>query len=108
MSSSADMPSRSVPLGNLGIVEQDLLERRRVLHLGQPPNRIDLLTSISGVDFDSAWEQRVQTLMDDQPVALLGWDELIRNKRVAGRQKDVADLEKLLAVAKRNKGAGAG
>ena len=92
--------------GNLGIVEQDLLERGRVLQLGHPPNRIDLLTSISGVDFDSAWEQRVQTLMDDQPVALLGWDELIRNKRVAGRQKDLADLEKLIAVAKRNKGAG--
>jgi Nucleotidyltransferase of unknown function (DUF6036) len=92
--------------GNLGIVEEDLLERGRVLQLGHPPNRIDLLTSISGVDFDSAWEQRVQTLMDDQPVALLGWDELIRNKRVAGRQKDLADLEKLLAVAKRSKGAG--
>ena len=92
--------------GNVGVVERDLLERGRVLQLGHPPNRIDLLTSISGVDFDSAWEQRVQTLMDDQPVALLGWDELIRNKRAAGRQKDLADLEKLLAVAKRNKGAG--
>jgi len=89
--------------GNLGIGEQDLLERGRVVQLGQPPNRIDVLTSISGVDFDSAWEQRVQTLMDDQPVALLGWDELIRNKRAAGRQKDLADLEKLLAVAKRNR-----
>lgn len=92
--------------GDLGIVEQDLLERGRVLQLGHPPNRIDVLTSISGVDFDSAWEQRVQTLLDDQPVALLGWDELIRNKRAAGRQKDLADLEKLLAVARRNKGAG--
>ena len=91
--------------GNLGIVEQDLLERGRILQLGQPPNRIDVLTSISGVDFDSAWEQRVQTLMDDQPVALLGWNELIRNKRAAGRQKDLADLERLLAVAKRKKGA---
>jgi len=92
--------------GNLGIVEKDLLERGRVLQLGHPPNRIDVLTSISGVDFDSAWEQRVKTLLDDQPVALLGWDELIRNKRAAGRQKDLADLEKLLAIAKRNKGAG--
>ena len=92
--------------GNLGIVEKDLLERGRVLQLGHPPNRIDVLTSISGVDFDSAWEQRVKALLDDQPVALLGWDELIRNKRAAGRQKDLADLEKLLAIAKRNKGAG--
>jgi hypothetical protein len=87
--------------GKLGIVEHDLLERGRILQLGQPPNRIDVLTSISGVDFDSAWERRVQTLMDDQPVALLGWNELIRNKRAAGRQKDLADLEKLLLVAKR-------
>jgi len=92
--------------GNLGIVEQDLLDRGRVLQLGQPPNRIDVLTSISGVDFDSAWEQRVQTRIDDQPVALLGWDELIRNKRAAGRHKDLADLEKLLAVAKRKKDTG--
>jgi hypothetical protein len=87
--------------GNLGIGEQDLLERGRILQLGQPPNRIDVLTAISGVDFDSAWERRVQTFMDDQPVAFLGWNELIRNKRAAGRQKDLADLEKLLAVAKR-------
>ena len=92
--------------GNLGIVERDLLDRGRILQLGQPPNRIDVLTSISGVDFDSAWEQRVQTLMDDQPVALLGWTELIQNKRAAGRQKDLADLEKLLAVAKRKNDAG--
>ena len=92
--------------GNLGIVERDLLDRGRILQLGQPPNRIDVLTSISGVDFDSAWEQRVQTLMDDQPVALLGWNELIQNKRAAGRQKDLADLEKLLAVAKRKNDAG--
>jgi hypothetical protein len=89
--------------GNLGIVEQDLLEPGRILQLGQPPNRIDVLNSISGVDFDSAWEQRVQTLLDDQPVALLGWDQLIQNKRAASRPKDLADLDKLLAVAKREK-----
>jgi len=97
---------RAFGFGNLGIVEQDLLERVRVLQLGHPPNRIDILTSISGVDFESAWQQRIKTLMDDQPVTLIGWDELIRNKRAAGRQKDLADLEKLLAIAKRNKNAG--
>jgi hypothetical protein len=71
------------------------------MQLGQPPNRIDILTSISGVDFESAWQSRVQTLLDDQPVSLLGWDELLQNKRASGRQKDLADVEKLLAVAKR-------
>jgi hypothetical protein len=78
-----------------------LLNSRSVVQLGQPPNRIDILTSISGVDFESAWQSRVQTLLDDQPVTLLGWDELLQNKRASGRQKDLADVEKLLAVAKR-------
>jgi hypothetical protein len=91
--------------GSLGIADRDLLEPGRNVQLGHPPNRIDILTSISGVDFDSAWEGRVQTLMDDQPVSLLGWDELLKNKQASGRQKDRADVEKLLAIAKR-KGAG--
>ena len=89
--------------GGLGISGHDLLEPGHVVQLGQPPNRIDILTSISGVDFDSAWEARVQTTMGDQPVPLIGWSELVRNKRAAGRKKDLADLEKLLAVAKRKR-----
>jgi hypothetical protein len=87
--------------GEIGIGEADLIEAGRIVQLGQPPNRIDLLTSISGVDFESAWGSRVPTTMDDQPVNLIGWDDLVRNKRMSGRQKDLADLEKLLAVAKR-------
>ena len=38
--------------------------------------------------------------MDDQRVMMIGWDELLRNKKAAGRQKDLADVDKLLAVAK--------
>ncbi len=87
--------------GSLSITERDLLEPQRIIQLGHPPNRIDLLTSISGVDFDSAWETRIESTMDDQPVIMIGWNELLRNKRAAGRQKDLADVEKLLAVAKR-------
>ena len=89
--------------GSLGISERDLLKPRHIVQLGHPPNRIDILTSISGVDFDTAWETRVQTTMDDQPVPLIGWEELLRNKRAAGRKKDLADLEKLLAIAKRKR-----
>ena len=87
--------------GALGITERDILQPKRIIQLGHPPNRIDLLTSISGVDFDSAWETRVEVMMDDQSVSMLGWKELLRNKKAAGRAKDLADLEKLLAVAKR-------
>ncbi len=91
--------------GSLGITARDLLEPKRIVQLGYPPNRIDLLTSISGVDFDSAWGSRIESIMDDQPVIMIGWNELLQNKKAAGRQKDLADVEKLLAVAKR-KGAG--
>ncbi|HEV7923297.1 MAG TPA: hypothetical protein VGR02_21145, partial [Thermoanaerobaculia bacterium] len=87
--------------GSLGIAERDLLEPNRVVQLGHPPNRIDILTTISGVDFDSAWQSRVQTFIDDQPVSVLGWNDLLRNKKASGRQKDLADIEKLLAVARR-------
>ena len=90
---------------NLGIAECDLLEPGRVVQLGYPPNRIDILTSISGVDFGSAWQARVESSLDEQPVAMIGLDDLLRNKRASGRAKDLWDVEKLLAVAKR-KGAG--
>lgn len=86
--------------GDLGISVADLLERGRVVQLGHPPNRIDLMNSVSGVEFGEAWERRVRTVMDDQPVSLIGWDDLLKNKRASGRSKDVTDVEKLLAVSK--------
>jgi predicted nucleotidyltransferase len=87
--------------GSLGIAERDLLEPGQVVQLGRPPNRIDLLTSISGVDFESAWQARVEGSIDDERVSFLGFEELLKNKEASGRQKDLADIEKLLAVAKR-------
>jgi hypothetical protein len=92
--------------GSVGITERDLLEPGRIIQLGQPPNRIDILTSISGVNFDTAWGSRVSTVLDDQAIDMIGWHELLQNKRAAGRQKDLADVEKLLAVAKRKNNAG--
>ena len=92
--------------GSVGITERDLLEPQRIIQLGRPPNQIDVLTSISGVDFDSAWQTRVESVMDDQPVVVIGWDELLRNKKASGREKDRADVSKLLAVAKGKHGAG--
>lgn len=91
--------------GNLGITKQDLLQEGQVVQLGRPPNRIDLLTSISGVAFEEAWQSRVRTVLDDQSVSFLGFAELLRNKQASGRMKDLGDAEKLLAVARR-RGAG--
>ena len=86
---------------DLSIVEHDLIAPGRVLQLGHPPNRIDVLTSITGVDFDTAWTARVQGHLDDQPVTLLSREHLLQNKRASGRPKDLADVAKLLAVRAR-------
>lgn len=91
--------------GSLGITEKDLLEPGQVVQLGRPPNRIDILTSISGVDFETAWQSRVPARLGDQPVSFLGLAELLRNKEASGRQRDLSDVEKLRAVSKR-KGSG--
>ena len=91
--------------GSLGITAADLTEPGQVVQLGRPPNRIDILTSISGVDFDSAWTSRDPADLDGHAVNFIGADELLKNKQASGRPKDLADAAKLLAVAKR-KGAG--
>lgn len=76
----------------------DFTQPNTVVQLGYPPNRIDLLTSISGVDFEEAWESRLGGNLDGIPVYFLGWDALLKNKRASGRDKDLADVSKLSAV----------
>jgi hypothetical protein len=66
-----------------------------VAHLRVPPYRIDLLTSISGVEFDAAWTERVAGEIAGVRVPVLGRTSFIRNKRATGRTKDLADLEAL-------------
>ena len=76
----------------------DFSKPNTVVQLGNPPNRVDLLTSISGVDFDEAWDSRLGGELDGLPVYFLGWDALLKNKHAAGRDKDLADVSKLSAV----------
>lgn len=85
--------------GKLELTPEDFMTAERIVQLGRPPNRIDLLTSISGVEFDDAWSSRVSAELDEQPVSFLGWDALIRNKNASGRDKDRSDVAKLLAIA---------
>jgi len=82
--------------GDLGLQPATLTEPDKVIQLGRPPNRIDLLTSISGVDFDLAWESRTSGKLDGLPVSYLGWEALLENKRRSDRTKDRLDLEELV------------
>jgi len=72
-------------------------QANKVVQMGVPPNRIDILTTISGVEFEDAWSDRVTSDLDDLPVAYLSRRALLENKRAAGRAKDLVDLEKLTA-----------
>jgi hypothetical protein len=65
----------------------------------------DLRESISGVEFDDAWGSRVSGELDGESVQFIGWDALIKNKRASDRDKDRADVKRLLAIAAR-KGRG--
>ena len=67
-----------------------------VVLFGLPPNRIYLLTSISGIpDFNSAWATRVEHDVRGRRVPFLGREALLRNKRASARRKDLADVEAL-------------
>lgn len=84
-----------VPVQALGFSPSDLATSDRVLQVGLPPRRIDLLTEIIGVEFDPAWATRVTHDVDGITVPFLGREALVQNKRAAGRLKDRADLEAL-------------
>jgi hypothetical protein len=86
---------RMFGFGALDITVDDLVTPGRVIQLGYEPNRIDLITSISGVEFDDAWDDRVEGEMDGVPVNLIGRAALLRNKAATGRSKDLIDLEEL-------------
>ena len=74
---------------------ESLMQPEKVIQLGRPPNRIDLLTSISGVDFDEVWSTSVAGDIDGVPVRFIGREALLKNKRASGRLKDLADVEEM-------------
>ena len=81
--------------GSLGIKEEDFIHEDQVLQLGYPPVRIDIMTSIDGVDFDSAHENAEKTKMGDLEIIMISKSDLIKNKKASSRHQDLADLESL-------------
>lgn len=67
----------------------------RMVTLGRPPLRIDVMTSISGVSFDQAWRGRKVVRFGTHRVGVLGRTDLARNKRASGRPQDLVDLQSL-------------
>ncbi|HVE69835.1 MAG TPA: nucleotidyltransferase [Thermoanaerobaculia bacterium] len=84
----------------IGIGPADFETPGRIVQLGVPPNRIDLMTRIDGVSFEEAWASRVEGGYGGIRVPYIGYDDLVRNKSAARRPQDLADLE-ILKLAKR-------
>jgi len=86
---------RKFGFASVGLEASDLHQPDQIVQLGVRPNRIDLITSISGVTFDEAWMSRVPAEIDGLPVHFISRRLLIRNKRAVGRAQDLSDLEAL-------------
>ena len=78
-----------------GLTVDDLTRPETVFQIGVVPVRIDLLTSISGVEFDEAWGGRIEASIEGVPFGVIGRAELLRNKRATGRPKDLLDAAAL-------------
>ena len=88
--------------GSVGVTEADLDHAGMVVRLGQPPVGIDILTSISGVGFAAAWKNRARSVLGGIRVNVLGRSDYVKNKKAAGRTKDLLDVALLEETGRRS------
>ncbi len=81
--------------GSLGLEMQDFLVPEQMIQLGYAPNRIDLLTTLEGVEFEECHAVRVEVEIEGVKVNFIDLENLKRNKRATGRHQDLADVENL-------------
>jgi len=96
--SNADKIMRTLDqfgFASLGLKAEDFLEPDTIIQLGYPPNRIDLLTTLTGVDFETCYSARIELDMEGLTVNFIDLENLKENKKASGRAQDLADLENL-------------
>ncbi|MBM3152876.1 MAG: hypothetical protein FJZ96_11875 [Chloroflexi bacterium] len=71
------------------------MQANKIVRMGNPPMRLGISTSISGVEFDERYSSNVVDILDGVEASIIGLQHLKRNKKAAGRLKDLADLEDL-------------
>ena len=81
--------------GAEGLSGDEVTKARQIIRMGLPPVRIEVLTTISGVDFQPCYDNAVDGVIDGVQVKIISRDDLRRNKRASGRHKDLDDLEHL-------------
>ena len=86
---------KDVGFSSLDLSKQDFLEQENIIQLGFPPNRIDILTSVDGIQFADSISESSIIEVDGVAIHLIGIHKLIENKTASDRLQDLADVEKL-------------
>jgi hypothetical protein len=71
------------------------LQKPKIIRMGFPPLRLEITTSISGVEFEECYQAKIVDLFDDIEVNVIDLENLKKNKKASGRTKDIADVEQL-------------
>jgi hypothetical protein len=79
------------PVENVNV--EDLSSPGVIFQIGVEPNRVDILTTIAGLNFGEAWSRKVPSTYGEVPINVLGIDDLIVSKKAAGRPQDLLDVE---------------
>ena len=79
----------------VGLTSDVFLARNNVVRMGVPPIRIEILTSVSGVEFESCYAEKEMIRIEEMAVPVISLSRLRENKAASGRAKDLADLENL-------------
>ncbi len=90
------------------LTESDFTEPEVFVQIGVAPVRVDILTSITGVDFNAAWSRRQVRPVDGLPVPFISIEDLIAAKTASGRRRDKADVAALRRWVKRQQGGSDG
>lgn len=89
----AALRSFGAPIDSLRV--EELTEPELVFQMGVSPGRVDLLTSLTGLEFDPAWQRRESGELGGIEVSFISRADLIQNKRTLGRPRDLADVSDL-------------
>lgn len=81
--------------GSLNLKESDFTEPDQIIQLGYPPRRIDILTTLPGVNFSACYPAHTTVDMEGISVNFIDLENLKKNKKATGRHQDLADLENL-------------
>jgi predicted nucleotidyltransferase len=82
--------------GYMQISLYDLIQNNQVIQLGNSPVRIDIITSIDGIEFKEAFEHKsIVKFGNIEEVPIISLGDLLKNKKLSGRQKDIQDIKSL-------------